>query len=217
MISLCPPVFCFLASTVVYCSALIDTVTSHKVHVAQRKYRSQTGAVPYAYNAHLAECRCVTQIHHHHPPPHPHGGRLRLTLVQLLYLLLTDTLRGALNSLGNCCNCLFMSIFYISSSLSSLGFWDVLNTIWLLCICELWEATGRVRTVDNFCHGSVLAEIHILEVFQLWHFFWVCNVLHKSLNRLKERVFSSICVQCGIQGKVAKIQAHQKPGSDHDL
>lgn len=122
MISLCPPVFCFLASTVVYCSALIDTVTSHKVHVAQTKYRSQTGAVPYAYNAHLAECRCVTQIHHHHPPPHPHGGRLRLTLVQLLYLLLTDTLRGALNSLGNCCNCLFMSIFYISSSLSSLGF-----------------------------------------------------------------------------------------------
>lgn len=212
MISLCPPVFCFLASTVVYCSALIHTVTSHKVHVAQTKYSSQTGAVPYAYNAHLAECRCVTQI-----PPTPHGGRPTLILVQLLYLLLTDTLRGALNSLGNCYNCLFMSIFYISSPLSSLGFWDVLNTIWLLCICELWEVTGSVRTVDNLRHRSVLAEIHILEVFQLWHFFWVCTVLHKSLNRLKERVFSSICVQCGIQGKVAKDQAHQKSGSDHDL
>lgn len=59
IVSLCPPVFCFLASTVVYCSALIDTATFHKVHVAQTKYSSQTGTVSYAYDAHLAVCRCV--------------------------------------------------------------------------------------------------------------------------------------------------------------
>lgn len=70
MISLCPPVFCFLASTVVYCSALIDTITSHKVHVAQTKYSPQTGTVPYEYNEHLAECRCVCNTN----PPGPAWG-----------------------------------------------------------------------------------------------------------------------------------------------
>jgi len=47
------PSFLFLASTIVYCSALIDAVTFHKAHVAQ------TGGVSYAYAAHLAVCRCV--------------------------------------------------------------------------------------------------------------------------------------------------------------
>jgi len=58
---------------------------------------------------------CVTQI----PPAQ---GKLGLKLVLVLYLLLTDTLRGALISLGDCCNCLFMAIRYIWSSLPSLDF-----------------------------------------------------------------------------------------------
>jgi len=39
--------------------------------------------------------------------------------------------------------------------------------IWLWSICELWEVTDRARTVDKVCYRSVLAEIHILEAFQL--------------------------------------------------
>lgn len=59
VVSRCPPVFRFLASTVVYCSPLIVTVTFHKVHVAQTKYSSQTGTLSYAYDTHQSVHRCV--------------------------------------------------------------------------------------------------------------------------------------------------------------
>lgn len=64
-------------------------------------------------------------------------------------------------------------------------------------MCQLWQVTPRVRRVDKRCHCSVLAEIHIMEVFHLWYIFWDCNILQKSLNRLQEGDFISTCVELG--------------------
>lgn len=95
IVSLCPLVSCFVASTVVYYSALIDTVTFYNVRVAQTKYSSQTGIVSHAYDEHLARSRCVCNI----PPMHGGGWGWYWYYCSICFWL---TLRGALNSLGNC-------------------------------------------------------------------------------------------------------------------